>query len=54
MGALARLGVARSYTQAGENEKSRSAYEDLFKLWKDADPEFSLPLHAKTEYAKLK
>jgi serine/threonine protein kinase len=26
----------------------------LFKLWKDADPDFSLLLQAKSEYAKLK
>ena len=53
-GALARLGIARSYAQAGEKEKARAAYEDLFKLWKDADPDFTLLLQAESEYAKLK
>jgi eukaryotic-like serine/threonine-protein kinase len=53
-GALARLGLARSYALAGEKEKSRTAYEDLFALWKDADADFSLLRQAKSEYAKLK
>jgi eukaryotic-like serine/threonine-protein kinase len=53
-GALARLGIARSYARAGEKEKSRAAYEDLLKLWKDADTDFSLLAQAKSEYAKLK
>ena len=53
-GALARLGIARSYAQAGEKEKARSAYDNLFKLWKDADPNFSLLLQARAEYEKLK
>jgi serine/threonine protein kinase/tetratricopeptide (TPR) repeat protein len=53
-GALARLGLARSYSLAGEKEKGRVAYEELFKLWKDADPDFSQLLQARSEYAKLK
>ena len=53
-GALARLGIARSYAQAGEKEKSRAAYNNLFVLWKDADPDFPLLLQAKSEFAKLK
>ena len=53
-GALARLGIARSYAQAGEKEKSRDAYNNLFVLWKDADPDFPLLLQAKSEFAKLK
>jgi serine/threonine protein kinase len=53
-GALARLGIARSYARAGEKEKSRAAYEDLFMLWKNADSDFAPLLQAKSEYAKLK
>jgi tetratricopeptide (TPR) repeat protein len=53
-GALARLGIARAFAQSGEKEKARAAYEYLFKLWKDADPDFQLLLQAKAEYAKLK
>jgi len=53
-GALARLDIARAYAQAGEKEKSRAAYEDLLKLWQDADSDFALLLQAKSEYARLK
>ena len=53
-GAFARLGLARGYALAGEKEKSRAAYGDLLKLWKDADPDFPLLLQAKSEYAKLR
>ncbi len=53
-GALARLGIARSYALAGEKDKSRSAYENLFVLWKNADPDFPPLLQARSEYAKLK
>jgi hypothetical protein len=30
------------------------AYEDLLKLWKDADPDFPFLLQAKSEYVRLK
>jgi len=33
--------------------KSRTAYQDFFALWKDADPDLPLLKQAKTEYAKL-
>ena len=35
---LARLGVARAYAMQGDNAKARTAYQDLFALWKAADP----------------
>ena len=53
IGALARLGLARSYAQAGDIAKSRTAYNDFFTLWKDADPDVPVLLQAKSEYAKL-
>ncbi|MBV8515728.1 MAG: hypothetical protein JO260_10570, partial [Acidobacteria bacterium] len=53
IGALAHLGLARSYAQAGENGKSRDAYNDFFNIWKDADPDIPVLLQAKSEYAKL-
>jgi eukaryotic-like serine/threonine-protein kinase len=52
-GALARLGLARAYAQAGEIEKSRSAYQDLFTLWKNADADLPALLQAKAEFARL-
>ncbi len=53
IGALAHLGLARSYALAGDTAKSRAAYNDFFTLWKDADPNVPVLLQAKSEYAKL-
>ncbi len=53
IGALAHLGLARSYALAGDTSKSRAAYNDFFTLWKDADPNVPILLQAKSEYAKL-
>jgi serine/threonine protein kinase/tetratricopeptide (TPR) repeat protein len=50
---LAHLGVARGYALASETAKSRTAYQDFFTLWKDADPEIPILKQAKAEYAKL-
>jgi serine/threonine protein kinase/tetratricopeptide (TPR) repeat protein len=53
IGALAHLGLARSYARAGDTAKSRAAYNDFFAIWKDADPNVPILLQAKSEYAKL-
>ncbi len=53
IGALAHLGLARAYALSGENVKSRTAYQDFLKVWKDADPDIPILKEAKTEYAKL-
>jgi tetratricopeptide (TPR) repeat protein len=53
MASLAHLGLARAYALAGDNGKSRTAYQDFFALWKGADPDIPLLKEAKTEYAKL-
>ena len=53
IGALAHIGLARAYALAGDNAKSRAAYEAFFKLWKDADPDIPVLQQAKTEYSKL-
>ena len=62
-GALARLGLARSYAlQAGKLQgadaesaraKARADFKDFFALWKDADPETPILKQAKAEFAKL-
>jgi tetratricopeptide (TPR) repeat protein len=52
-GALAHLGLARAYAMNGDTAKGRSAYQDFFTLWKDADPDIPILKEAKTEYAKL-
>ncbi len=38
IGALAHLGLARSYTLQGDIPKARAAYSDFLSLWKNADP----------------
>jgi eukaryotic-like serine/threonine-protein kinase len=52
-GALARLGLARSYALQGDTAKARVAYRDFLALWKDADPDIPILKEAKAEYAKL-
>ena len=51
--ALSRLHVARSLALAGDTAGARSAYQDLFVIWKDADPDLSALKQAKDEYARL-
>jgi hypothetical protein len=50
---MARLGLARALSAAGDSAGSRRAYEDLFDLWKDADPELPVLRQARTEAAAL-
>jgi hypothetical protein len=50
---LAHLGIARSYTLAGDAAKSRTAYQNYFTLWKGTDPNVPILKEAKAEYAKL-
>jgi serine/threonine protein kinase/tetratricopeptide (TPR) repeat protein len=51
--ALAQLGLARAYTVQGDAAKARTAYQDFFALWKDADPDIPILKQAKAEYAKM-
>ncbi|MGA7060674.1 MAG: protein kinase [Candidatus Acidiferrales bacterium] len=53
LAALAHLGLGRAYALAGGSAKSKTAYQDLFALWKDADPDIPILKEAKAEYAKL-
>jgi tetratricopeptide (TPR) repeat protein/tRNA A-37 threonylcarbamoyl transferase component Bud32 len=53
IGALARLGLGRAYGLTGDTGKSRTAYQDFFALWKNADPDIPILKEAKSEYAKL-
>jgi eukaryotic-like serine/threonine-protein kinase len=52
--ALAHLGLARAAALKGDTAKSRTAYQDFFALWKDADPDIPILKEAKQEYEKLK
>ncbi len=53
IGALARLQLGRAYAMQGDTAKARTAYQDFFALWKDADPDIPILKQAKAEYAKL-
>ena len=53
LGALAHLGLARAYALSGDTTKAKTAYQDFFALWKDADPDIPILKEAKAEYAKL-
>jgi eukaryotic-like serine/threonine-protein kinase len=50
---LARLNLARAYALQGDSAQSRTAYQDFFAAWKDADPDIPILKIAKAEYAKL-
>ena len=54
IGALAHLGLGRAYAMAGDAAKARTAYQDFFALWKDAEPDVPILKEAKAEYEKLK
>jgi len=54
IGALAHLGLGRAYALAGDDAKAKTAYQDFFALWKNADPDIPILQQAKAEYAKLK
>jgi hypothetical protein len=54
LGALAHLGLGRAYALQGDAAKARTAYQDFFALWKDADPDIPVLIAAKSEYAELK
>ena len=53
LSALAHVGLARAYALSGDAAKSRTAYQEFFSLWKDADPDIPILKEAKAEYAKL-
>jgi eukaryotic-like serine/threonine-protein kinase len=54
IGALAHLGLGRSYAVTGDSAKAKSAYQDFLALWKNADRDIPIFTQAKAEYAKLK
>ncbi len=54
VGALARFQLARAWSMEGDSKKAKTAYENFFALWKDADPNIPVLVQAKAEYHKLK
>jgi serine/threonine protein kinase/tetratricopeptide (TPR) repeat protein len=53
LGALAYLGVGRARVLTGDVAKAKTAYQDFFAEWKDADPDIPILKLAKAEYARL-
>jgi tetratricopeptide (TPR) repeat protein/predicted Ser/Thr protein kinase len=51
---LSRLNLARAYVLQGDAGKARTAYQDFFAAWKDADADLPVLKDARAEYEKLK
>jgi serine/threonine protein kinase/tetratricopeptide (TPR) repeat protein len=52
--AFARLQLARALALSGDTVKARSAYDDLFALWENADARIPLISEARAEHARLR
>jgi hypothetical protein len=53
LSALSHLGLGRARALSGDLAGARTAYQDFFALWKDADSDIPILKQAKAEYAKL-
>jgi eukaryotic-like serine/threonine-protein kinase len=53
IGALANLGLARSYALQGDAAKARDAYQKFLQLWKNADPDVPVLRQARAELQRL-
>jgi serine/threonine protein kinase/predicted Zn-dependent protease len=53
IGALAHLGLARASAMQGEVVQARTAYQDFFTLWSNADADIPVVKEAKAEYRGL-
>jgi hypothetical protein len=51
---LSYVGMARSFTLAGDTAKAKKAFEEFFELWKDVDTDIPILKQAKAEYARLR
>ncbi|MGO9123873.1 MAG: protein kinase domain-containing protein [Terriglobales bacterium] len=52
LSALAHLGLGRARALSGDSAGARTAYQDFFAIWKDADPDIPILRQARAEYAK--
>ena len=50
---LSKLGLARAKALEGDTAGARTAYQDFFAYWNDADPDIPVLQQAKAEYARL-
>jgi tetratricopeptide (TPR) repeat protein len=53
IGPLAYLGLARADALLGDSVRARAAYQNFFKVWKDADSDVPMLKQARAEFAKL-
>jgi eukaryotic-like serine/threonine-protein kinase len=51
---LSHLGLGRAYALEGDVAQAKSAYQDFFAVWKNADPDIPVLKEAHAEYDKLK
>ena len=51
--ALSHLQLGRARALSGDAAAARTAYQDFFAIWKDADPAIPILKEAKAEYGKL-
>ena len=51
---LSWLGMARGAALAGDVVNARKAFQQFFRLWKDADPDIPVLQQAKAEDARLR
>jgi len=51
---LAHLNLGRAYALQGDTAKAKTAYQDFFAAWKDADQDIPILKTATSEYDKLK
>jgi eukaryotic-like serine/threonine-protein kinase len=53
IGTLTYLGLARAYRLSGDRDKAKAAYDEFFRLWKDAEADVPVLKEAQSEYAQL-
>jgi hypothetical protein len=53
IGALAHLQIGRAFLIAGDTSKAKTAYQDFFTLWRDADLDIPILKQARDEYTSL-
>ena len=51
--ALSYLGMARGFALTSEKAKAKKAYQDFFRLWKDADPDIPVLKQAEAEFSNM-
>src|SRR5262249_41990967 len=54
IGALAHLRLGRALALSGDQTKAKSAYNDFFLLWKDADQDIPILKRARADFHNLR